>query len=82
MPTPTTLLTFSLAALALIVIPGPSVLFTIGRSIALGRAAGITSVAGNTVGTLVLALAVAGGVGAIITAPEIAFWAIKIAGAV
>jgi len=74
-------LAFAAAALVLIVIPGPSVLFTIGRALALGRAAGIVSVAGNTVGTFVLASAAALGVGAIIAASEIAFTIIKLAGA-
>ncbi|MBO9627686.1 MAG: LysE family translocator [Microbacterium sp.] len=74
-------LAFSAAALALIVIPGPSVLFTIGRALALGRVAGIVSVAGNTVGSFVLATAVALGVGALIGASEIAFNVIKLAGA-
>jgi len=74
-------LAFIAAALVLIVIPGPSVLFTIGRALALGRAAGIVSVAGNTLGTFVLASAAALGVGAIIAASEIAFTIIKFAGA-
>jgi len=77
---PTTLLAFAGAALVLIVIPGPSVLFTIGRALALGRRAGIVSVAGNTVGSLVLASAAALGVGAIIAASELAFTIVKLAG--
>ena len=81
MPTPTTLLAFCAAALILIVIPGPSVLFTIGRAIALGRTAGVTSVAGNTTGTFVLASAVAFGVGAVVAASEVAFVVLKLAGA-
>jgi len=75
------LLAFCVAALVLIVIPGPSVLFTIGRALALGRTAGIVSVAGNTLGTFVLATAVALGIGAIIAASEVAFTIIKLAGA-
>jgi len=81
MPSPTTLLAFGVTALILIVIPGPSVLFTLGRSIALGRAAGITSVAGNTLGSLGLALAVALGVGALVEASAVLFLIVKIAGA-
>ncbi len=81
MPEWTTILAFSGAALILIVIPGPSVLFTVGRALALGRAAGIVSVAGNTVGSFVLASAVALGIGALIAASEIAFTIIKFAGA-
>ena len=81
MPSPTTLLTFAAAAFVLIVIPGPSVLFTLGRSIALGRAAGITSVAGNTLGSLGLVAAVALGVGALVAASDVAFTIVKFAGA-
>ena len=46
------LLAFMLASLILIVIPGSSVLFAIGRSLALGRRAGVLSVVGNTLGTV------------------------------
>ena len=81
MPSPTTLLAFVAAAAVLVAIPGPSVLFIVGRSIARGRRIGILTVLGADLGLLVLALAVAFGVGALITASEVAFWAIKIAGA-
>jgi threonine/homoserine/homoserine lactone efflux protein len=60
------LLTFAAAAFVLIVIPGPSVLFQISRSVALGRRAGLATVAGNALGELVQAAAVAVGIGAII----------------
>src|SRR5262249_21706469 len=60
------LLTFAAAAFVLIVIPGPSVLFEISRSVALGRRAGLATVAGNALGELVQATAVAVGIGAII----------------
>ena len=46
------LLAFALASLALIVIPGPSVLFVIGRSLAFGRCGGLLSVLGNALGVL------------------------------
>jgi len=75
------LLGFAAASIVLIVIPGPSVLFTIGRALSLGRRAGIVSVAGNTVGSLVLATAVALGIGALIAASELAFTIVKLAGA-
>lgn len=81
MPEWPAVLGFTAAAFVLIVIPGPSVLFSIGRALALGRKAGIVSVAGNTLGTLVLATAVALGIGALIAASEIAFMIIKFAGA-
>jgi threonine/homoserine/homoserine lactone efflux protein len=75
------LLAFTIASVAIIVIPGPSVLFVIGRSIALGRRAGLLSVLGNTLGLIPAVLAVAFGVGAIVAASVVAFTVIKIAGA-
>ncbi|SDQ58348.1 LysE family translocator [Microbacterium sp. cf332] len=75
------LLAFLLAAVVIIVIPGPSVLFVIGRSIALGRRAGVLSVVGNALGTVPAVLAVAFGVGAIVASSVVAFTVIKLAGA-
>lgn len=75
------LLAFLIASVVIIVIPGPSVLFVIGRSIALGRRAGVLSVVGNALGTVPAVLAVAFGVGAIVASSVVAFTAIKIAGA-
>lgn len=72
--------TFLVASLVLIVIPGPSVLFVIGRSISLGRRAGLLSVLGNEVGAIPLVIAVAFGVGAIVSASVVVFTIIKIAG--
>ncbi|KNY04712.1 LysE family translocator [Microbacterium sp. GCS4] len=76
------LLAFAVASVLLIVIPGPSVLFVIGRSITLGRRAGLLSVLGNTLGTVPAVLAVAFGVGAIVASSVVAFTIIKIAGAI
>ncbi len=75
------LLAFALTSLALIVIPGPSVLFVIGRSITLGRIGGLLSVVGNELGMLPLIVAVAVGVGAIVAQSLILFTIIKFAGA-
>lgn len=75
-----TLLTFAVASIAIIVIPGPSVLFIVGRSIASGRRAGVLSVIGNALGTIPAVLAVAFGVGAIVASSVVAFTAIKILG--
>lgn len=75
------LLAFAIASVVIIVIPGPSVLFVIGRSIALGRRAGVLSVVGNALGTIPAVLAVAFGVGAIVASSVVAFTIIKIAGA-
>ena len=78
---PSSLLGFALASLALIVIPGPSVLFVIGRSLALGRAGGLLSVVGNALGMLPLVAAVALGVGAVVAQSVVVFTIIKFAGA-
>ncbi|MDZ4236373.1 MAG: LysE family translocator [Dietzia sp.] len=75
------LLTFMLTSLVIIVIPGPSVLFVIGRAIALGRRAGVLSVVGNALGTIPAIIAVAFGVGAIVASSVVAFTVIKIVGA-
>jgi threonine/homoserine/homoserine lactone efflux protein len=72
---------FVVASVVLIVIPGPSVLFVIGRSLALGRLGGLLSVLGNALGMVPLVSAVALGVGAIVAQSVVLFTIIKIAGA-
>jgi threonine/homoserine/homoserine lactone efflux protein len=76
-----TLVTFTLAVLGLMLIPGPTVLFVIGRSLALGRVGGLLSVVGNSCGALFNATLVALGVGVIIQQSVVVFTAIKIVGA-
>lgn len=75
------LVAFTIASVVIIVIPGPSVLFVIGRSLSLGRRAGVLSVVGNALGTVPAVLAVAFGVGAIVASSVVAFTVIKIVGA-
>ena len=75
------LLAFTLAAIVLIVIPGPSVLFTIGRALALGRMGGLLSVLGNALGLLPIIGLVAIGVGAFIAQSIVLFTILKIVGA-
>jgi len=72
---------FVVASTVLVVIPGPSVLFLLGRSIAHGRRAGVLSVLGNALGTVPAVLAVAFGVGALVAASVVAFTVLKLAGA-
>jgi len=72
---------FIVASIVLIVIPGPSVLFVIGRSLALGRLGGLLSVIGNAIGMIPLVAAVALGVGAIVAQSVVIFTIIKFAGA-
>ena len=82
MPSPSHLLAFLLAGVLLVAIPGPSVLFIVGRALAHGRRAALTSVAGNTTGVLVIVVAVALGVGAVAAASAAVFSVLKIVGAV
>lgn len=77
----TNLLTFALAAIALIALPGPSVLFVIGRSLALGRVGGFLSVLGNALGLIPVVAAVALGLGVLVTESIVLFTIIKFAGA-
>ena len=72
---------FVIASVVLIVIPGPSVLFVIGRSLALGRLGGLLSVVGNAIGMVPLVAAVALGVGALVAQSAVVFTVIKFAGA-
>ena len=75
------LLTFAIAAALLIALPGPSVLFVLGRTLAFGRRAGLLSVVGNESGMLVQTALVALGVGAIVAQSIVVLTVIKFAGA-
>ncbi|MFF4249730.1 LysE family translocator [Streptomyces sp. NPDC001663] len=75
------LLAFAALSFLLIVIPGPSVLFVIGRALAQGRRAALTTVVGNTLGAYVLVLAVAVGIGSVVERSVLVFTALKLAGA-
>ncbi|MGF3054956.1 LysE family translocator [Microbacterium sp. YY-01] len=81
MPTPESIVAFAIAAIILIVIPGPSVLFVIGRSLSYGRRGGLLSVVGNTLGTIPLVIAVAFGVGAVVAQSIMLFTIVKVLGA-
>jgi threonine/homoserine/homoserine lactone efflux protein len=72
---------FGLASVLLTLIPGPTVLFVVGRSLALGRRAGLLSVLGNTLGLLPIVLAVALGVGTLVAESVVVFTVVKLAGA-
>lgn len=75
------LLGFALMSFVLIVAPGPSVLFVIGRALAQGRRAALTTVLGNTLGAYALVVAVALGIGAIVERSALVFTALKLVGA-
>jgi threonine/homoserine/homoserine lactone efflux protein len=73
---------FGLVALILIAIPGPSVVFTIGRALTYGRQVALTSVLGNSLGLLVVLVLVSLGLGDLVATSDVAFEVIKFGGAV
>ncbi|BBJ44336.1 lysine transporter LysE [Streptomyces antimycoticus] len=75
------LLAFAAMSLLLIVIPGPSVLFVVGRALSQGRRAALTTVIGNTLGAYVLVMAVALGVGSVVERSAVVFTTLKLVGA-
>jgi threonine/homoserine/homoserine lactone efflux protein len=80
-PDPSHLLLFVGAALLLLVVPGPSVLYIVTQSVSHGRRAGMTSVAGITTGTLVHIVAATVGLSALLASSSLAFDVVKYLGA-
>lgn len=72
---------FALLAFALIVVPGPSVLFVIGRALSVGRRAALATVVGNAAGEFCQACGVAVGLGVVLAQSELVFTAVKLVGA-
>ena len=81
MPDSSTLALFALAAFALIVIPGPAVIYVLTQSVAHGRRAGLASVAGIATGALVHVIAAAVGLSSLLVSSAIAFNIAKYLGA-
>jgi threonine/homoserine/homoserine lactone efflux protein len=81
MPDPSRLALFVGAALLLLVVPGPAVLYIVTQSVAYGRRAGIASVAGITTGTLVHIAAATVGLSALLASSALAFEVVKYLGA-
>jgi hypothetical protein len=75
------LLAFAVTAFALIVVPGPSVLFVISRGVALGGRAALATVFGNAAGAYSQVVVVALGLGALIERSAALFTAVKLVGA-
>jgi threonine/homoserine/homoserine lactone efflux protein len=80
-PDPSRLALFIGAALLLLVVPGPSVLYIVTQSVSHGRRAGIASVAGITTGTLVHIAAATVGLSALLASSAVAFDVVKYLGA-
>jgi threonine/homoserine/homoserine lactone efflux protein len=81
MPDAGTLAVFSAAALALIVVPGPAVLYIVAQSIDRGRLAGVVSALGVATGGLVHVLAATIGLSSLLVSSATAFTVVKYAGA-
>jgi threonine/homoserine/homoserine lactone efflux protein len=75
------IVSFSLVAFVLILIPGPSVLFVVGRALSLGRRPALLSVLGNAAGEYVQVLAVAVGIGTLIERSVAVLTVVRLAGA-
>jgi threonine/homoserine/homoserine lactone efflux protein len=80
-PTSSTLLLFSAAALALLVVPGPSVLYIVGQGLRGGRRAGAVATLGVHTGSLVHVAAAVVGRSALLASSADAFSVVRIAGA-
>jgi threonine/homoserine/homoserine lactone efflux protein len=72
---------FCVAAVLLLLVPGPAVLYIVARSVEQGRIAGLASVCGITTGTLVHVLAATLGLSALLASSALAFAVVKYAGA-
>ena len=81
MPEPSTLLVFAGASIAMLVFPGPSVIYIVTRSVEQGRRAGLVSMLGVEAGGLVHVAAAALGISAIVASSATAFSIVKYAGA-
>ncbi len=81
MPSLSTYAVFLATGLALLVVPGPAVLYVVTRSIEMGRAGGIASVAGITTGTVVHVSLAAAGLSSLVLASTVAFDAVRYVGA-
>lgn len=68
---------YLVAALVILIAPGPSVLFVVARAIAWGRLTSVLTVLGNTLGALVLSTLVALGVGPVLQRYEVAYIAVQ-----
>ena len=75
------IIAFGIASIALLVIPGPAVIYVLNRSVADGRNAALAGVAGLEIGNFMHVIAATLGLSAIIAASATAFTTIKWAGA-
>ncbi len=81
MPSASIVATFATAALILLVIPGPAVLYVVNSSVRDGRASGLAAVAGVALGNMVHVIAAAVGLSAVLATSAAAFNTVKWLGA-
>lgn len=81
MPSPEVFAAFAVASLALLIVPGPSVLYIVTRSMDQGRAAGLVSVLGIHTGSIVHVAAAALGLSAILASSALSYGVVRYAGA-
>lgn len=81
MPTLSTVLAFSAATVALLLIPGPAILYILNRSVSDGRQVGLAAVAGLELGDLIQGIAASAGLSAVVATSATAFNVIKWLGA-
>ena len=81
MPDSATLAVFAVAAVTLLLIPGPAVLYIVSRSVGQGRAAGLASVCGIHVGSLLHVAAAALGLSALLVSSALAYDTVRYLGA-
>jgi len=72
---------FAVAALALLVVPGPAVIYIVAQSLDQGRRAGVISVLGIHVGSMVHVLAATVGLSQLLVSSATAYTVVKYAGA-
>ena len=81
MPSLSTYAVFLATGMALLIVPGPAVLYVVTRSIEMGRAGGLASVAGITTGTIAYVALAAAGLSSLLLTSTAAFDAVRYAGA-
>jgi len=74
---PTHIWEYVIAATLIILVPGPSVLFTVARAIAWGRLIAVATVVGNGLGMYLISIAVALGLGPILQHSPLAYHAVQ-----
>jgi threonine/homoserine/homoserine lactone efflux protein len=74
-------LAFAALTAVVVLVPGPSVLFTIGRALTVGRREALLTVVGNALGCYVQVVAVAFGIGSVVERSAAVFTVIKLVGA-